>query len=48
MIACDRLAESKALIAGMSLKSQNPTTTHFKATPFASAAFARANGRFCF
>jgi len=48
MIACDRLAESKALIAGMSLNLGIRRRGSSKATPFASAAFARANGRFCF
>jgi hypothetical protein len=48
MIACDRLVELNSTIAGRGFSVSGAGDKAFKAAPFASAAFARANGRFCF
>jgi len=49
MIACDRLVETNTTDRRHELRcSRSGDEETYKATPFASAAIARANGRFCF
>jgi hypothetical protein len=48
MIACNRLVEANSTDRRRELHARDRRRTHYQATPFASAAMARANGRFCF
>jgi hypothetical protein len=48
MIACDRLVEAHSTDRRHELQAQDRRRRHYKATPFAPAVIARANGRFLF
>jgi hypothetical protein len=49
MIACDRLVETNRTDRRHELRcSRSGDEDNYQATPFASAAIARANGGFCF